>query len=579
MIVLVLEAAPPLPPLPPPLDALPPLPPDPPPHAPANVAPATHAITTTVSATGIRRAADADPCVRRLSRSLSATLHLRMMKERIALPNFSRRGLSREVIFTFARDTMALSMSTRRRPLLLAAFVAALAGCSLGNIAHSDCRSDDECAAAFGAGSTCQAGYCADPPPLDQRCIILGAKDGDLVEFGAILPRTNADGTPHEWGPYWEDAIELAINELNPPIRQGIRGRPIRVTSCNTSSDPDQATELAQILVDRRVPAIISDGSSETLADATVTIKAGVLLMAGASTTPELTHLPDKSPDGNVGLVWRTTPSDVYQAQVLAKQIEMRLAPAKPTVTVFERDDTYGQGLFDAFQHDYSGTAKGYLFTPVVTGMPDDTGKAVARAAKANPTVVVVIGFPADVVPVVNNAIKNPAFKSVKWFFTQGAKFPTLFSEITDESKIEGAIGTAIAAADPKTSEAFAWFQPQFEQKYKVSTDSVADIANVFDAAMLIALTGSYALGPSQKLDGTHMANGLTHVSSGGKIALYPPNFSEAASVIDGNGDINIDGASGHLDFDNKTGEAKADIEVWEIQNKAFKHLENVTPQ
>ncbi len=474
---------------------------------------------------------------------------------------------------------MAPAMTRRRAGLWVLALGAPwLAACSLGNISHADCKSDDECAAVFGAGSTCQAGFCADPPALDQRCIILGAKDGDFVEFGAILPRTNADGTPHEWGPYWEDAIELAVDELNPPIRQGIRGRAVRVTSCNTSSDPNQASELAQILVTRKVPAIISDGSSETLADATVTTPAGALLMAGASTTPELTNLPAESPDKSIGLVWRTTPSDVYQAEILAKQIEMR-NPTKPTVTVFERDDSYGQGLFDAFQHDYSGTSKGYLYTPVVAGMPDDTGSAVTRAASAKPTVVVVIGFPADVVPIVNNANKNPAFKSVKWFFTQGAKFPQFFSEITDESKIEGAIGTAIAAADPKTSAAFAWFQPQFEQKYKVSTDAVADIANVFDAAMLLALSGSYALGPKQMLDGTHMAHGLTHVSSGKKIALYPPNFAEAANALDGGQDIDIDGASGHLDFDPKTGEAKADIEVWEIKNKAFKHLENVTPQ
>jgi branched-chain amino acid transport system substrate-binding protein len=475
---------------------------------------------------------------------------------------------------------MGPAMVTRLAALLvLAAGAPTLLACSLGNISHGECKSDTECAGVFGAGSTCQAGFCADPPALDPRCIILGAKDGDFVEFGAILPRTNADGTPHEWGPYWEDAIELAVDELNPPIRQGIRGRAIRVTSCNTSSDATQASELAQILVTRNVPAIISDGSSETLADATVTTPAGVLLMAGASTTPELTGLPDKSPDKSIGLVWRTTPSDVYQAQILAKQIETRLAPATPMVTVFERDDSYGQGLFDAFQHDYSGTSKGYLYTPVVTGMPDDTGAAVDRAASDGPTVVVVIGFPADVVPVVNNANKKSAFKNVKWFFTQGAKFPTLFSEITDEAKIEGAIGTAIAAADPKTSSAFAWFQPQFEQKYKVSTDAVADIANVFDAAMLLALSGSYALGPKQALDGTHMAHGLTHVSQGKKIALYPPNFAEAANALGAGQDIDIDGASGHLDFDAKTGEAKADIEVWEIQNKAFKHLENVTPQ
>jgi branched-chain amino acid transport system substrate-binding protein len=455
-----------------------------------------------------------------------------------------------------------------------------LASCSLGNIGHDPCSTDDECSAVFGAGSICQEGFCADAPPLDPRCRVVGATDGDVVEFGSILPRTNADGTLHQWGPYWEDAIELAIDQLNPPTRQGIGGRSIRFTMCNTSGDATQATELAQMLVSRRVPAIISDGSTETLADAAVTTPAGVLLMAGASTTPELTKLPDKSPDDKtIGLVWRTTPSDVYQAEVLAQQIQKDFAPMQPTVTVFERNDSYGQGLYDAFRKDYVGTSANFLYTPVVAGMPDDTGQAVMQAAQTAPSVVVIIGFPADVVAVLNSSFASPAFDGVSFYLTQGGKFPDIFTEVSDASRLEGMKGTAIAAADPATSDAFAWFKPQFEQKYETSTDSVADIANVFDAAMLLALSGSYALGSKQKLDGTHMAHGLTHVESGAKQPLYPPNFAPAADALAKGQDIDIEGASGHLDFNTSTGEAKADIEVWKIQGGTFVHVENVTPQ
>src|SRR4051812_33543179 len=38
-----------------------------------------------------------------------------------------------------------------------------IAGCELGNIQHDACKTDTQCAAAFGAGSKCQAGYCGDP--------------------------------------------------------------------------------------------------------------------------------------------------------------------------------------------------------------------------------------------------------------------------------------------------------------------------------------------------------------------------------------------------------------------------------
>jgi hypothetical protein len=38
-----------------------------------------------------------------------------------------------------------------------------LSGCALGNVAHDDCTSDDQCARAFGTGSKCSDGYCTTP--------------------------------------------------------------------------------------------------------------------------------------------------------------------------------------------------------------------------------------------------------------------------------------------------------------------------------------------------------------------------------------------------------------------------------
>jgi hypothetical protein len=64
---------------------------------------------------------------------------------------------------------MATFRAGRRRvgatwAFLLAAVLAtgaAAASCSLGNIARVDCTGDTQCAAAFGAGSRCEAGYCS----------------------------------------------------------------------------------------------------------------------------------------------------------------------------------------------------------------------------------------------------------------------------------------------------------------------------------------------------------------------------------------------------------------------------------
>src|SRR5688500_1817108 len=124
------------------------------------------------------------------------------------------------------------------RALLVSSLV--LCSCSLGNIAQDDCTEDAQCVGAFGEGSVCREGFCVEPPPplpLDERCIVIGSAADDAVEFGAIQPRSNAALTPHTGGPSWENAIDLAIEQLNPPFRTGINGKPIRVTSCDTRSD------------------------------------------------------------------------------------------------------------------------------------------------------------------------------------------------------------------------------------------------------------------------------------------------------------------------------------------------------
>lgn len=52
-----------------------------------------------------------------------------------------------------------------RLALAVAAVSAAalVAACSLGNIHHDACKSDTQCATAFGAGSKCSDGYCTTP--------------------------------------------------------------------------------------------------------------------------------------------------------------------------------------------------------------------------------------------------------------------------------------------------------------------------------------------------------------------------------------------------------------------------------
>lgn len=454
---------------------------------------------------------------------------------------------------------------TRARVCIATLALAQLAcRCVMGPL--EDCPRGFEC----GPDLVCQAGLCVTMPA---GCATLGHPATPSVTLGVLLPLTNRDGSPGQWGPSWLRAIRLAVDELNPPVRNGIRGLPITLLVCDTQSDSKLAAERARYFVQLGVQAILSDGSAETIAEAAVTVPSEVLLLSGASTSPEISDLPDRSASSGVGLVWRTTPSDVFQARVIAREIASRWG--SPKVAVLERDDPYGQGLLNEFGRAYSPApfqAFAYLPGADITG-------TLAAVAAYRPQVVVVIGFPNDVIAIVNGAGAVAELRTATWFFTQGAKFSTLFTSVREPQMLEGAFGSAPAAAPPD-SPAALWFRPLYAQRYNESPESVVDLANVFDAAMLAALAAHRALAAGP-LRGDQMALALARVSAadGGQvIPLDPPHFNAASSALDRGESINIEGASGALDFDNGVGEAPADIEVWRILDGGFSTLRIVKP-
>jgi len=457
----------------------------------------------------------------------------------------------------------------------VAGAIAAGVSCSLliGNF--KECATDGDCAGRDTDGGAfnyvCGNGnYCL---PVDKRSVILGPKSGDAWVWGAIMPKTLTTGLPHQWGPSWESAIDLVVNELN--ARIGIHNKPVRVYSCDSQSSTTAASELADYLVNTvGVPVIISDGSGDTIAESRITIQKNVLLVAGAATSPELTSLPDAPPGGgNVGLVWRTTPSDALQAPIIARQI-LDGGSAPPKVFVFYRNDAFGQGLSTLFLGAYpttlpdGGPARSSAFVD-----PNDlttVNPALVSAEAFRPEVMVVIGFPAELVAIVNGAASHPGLASASWFFTQNAKFPALFSQV-DAGAIQGSRGTSPSAGYDNSGPSI-FFRQKFEQTYGVSFNSVVDLSNVYDAAMLVAIATEYSITKDGTPNGIRMAEALTHVSTDGGMGvdLTPINFTTATSELNAGRDIDIEGASGHLNFNNASGEAPADYDVWKIVGNNF---------
>ena len=111
---------------------------------------------------------------------------------------------------------------------------------------------------------------------------------------------------------------------------------------------------------------------------------AGVVQFSPANTAAELTTYPDR------GLYFRTAPSDLLQAGVLATLVT---GDGHRDVAVINRDDAYGTGLADALATSLAAAGARVVvrrtYAEGVTAFAAD----VDELARRRPDAVVVIGF------------------------------------------------------------------------------------------------------------------------------------------------------------------------------------------
>ena len=138
--------------------------------------------------------------------------------------------------------------------------------------------------------------------------------------------------------------------------------------------------------------AIITPGSTETLAVANVAAPAGVLTMSGSASSVQIGQA-GVLPDGGAKLVWSAAPSDDLQGRVLAGLI-VDGGPSGASLAsnpvVINRNDVYGNGLFSTLRTTYRNatgqTLQNFQFEP----SGGDPTTAVNNARALNPDAVVV---------------------------------------------------------------------------------------------------------------------------------------------------------------------------------------------
>jgi branched-chain amino acid transport system substrate-binding protein len=341
--------------------------------------------------------------------------------------------------------------------------------------------------------------------------------DGTLT-VGTILPQTGnlAFLGPPEFAGVDLAAAEIAASDFEFEVEV--------VDRDSGDGETDIATQSATELINGAADVVIgaaSSGVSFTFIDQM--ISAGVVQISPANTSPDFTDYDDND------WFWRTAPSDVLQGRVLGNLI---VGDGAENVGIIYINDPYGIGL-----EENATTAIEAAGGTVTASVPYNTGDTqfaaiVDEVLASGPDAVAVIAFE-ETSSIIPELVNTQGFPSAGVYFVDGNlsnsyEFP--------EGTLTGAKGTL--PGNFATDE----FRARLLEVDPALTD-FSYSAESYDAVILSALAA--AQGGSD--DPTTIRDNLQTVSEGGEKCTV---FADCLALIDAGTDVDYDGPSGPITFD-----------------------------
>jgi branched-chain amino acid transport system substrate-binding protein len=354
-----------------------------------------------------------------------------------------------------------------------------------------------------------------------------GDVGGDgVLTIGTLLPVT---GDLAFLGPPEVAGARLAVEDIN--AAGGVFGADVRLVE-GDSGDTNQ--DIANPEVDRLLSQGVDSihGAASSAVSKLVIDKitgAGVIHFSPANTSPDFTTYDDN------GLYFRTAPSDLLQGKVLADQV---LDQGNETVAVLYRQESYGQGLADAFKENFE--AAGGVVEPFTAYAVDTENfdAEVEAIVAADPDAIVVIGF-AESANILTTMFERGIGPDNKNVWGVDGNIGGIGAELADPSIISGMKGTEPSVDLSSISD----FTERLDGAYEGGVGGVfAYGAETYDSIIIVALAALVA-GTDDPIAIAAEINGVT------KDGETCTSFAECAEIIANGGDPDYDGQGGPYEF------------------------------
>ena len=264
-----------------------------------------------------------------------------------------------------------------------------------------------------------------------------------------------------------------------------------------------------------------------------VTIPAGVVALSDSATDPTISDLEDND------LVFRVAPSDAYQSQAIAK---LAMDQGYTKVAMTYAIDDYNAGIAEMFEAAYTE-----LGGEITAKQAHEPNKASYRSELSTlsgndaQALAVFAYYGGSGITIIRNSLENGLFEK---FMAADGMFDASVIEQIGADILRDNIFITQSASDPEVQASYDAFAAAYEA---TGNDPAAPYAaHGYDVSFLMALA-------IEKVGGTDRAAigaALREVASAPGTVIRPGEWEKAKAAIAGGEDINYEGASGNVDFD-----------------------------
>lgn len=387
-----------------------------------------------------------------------------------------------------------------------------------------------------------------------------GGAAGALT-LGTLLPIT---GDLAQYGTTMQDSVSLLVETVN--ACDGALGGEVALISEDDQTDPAAGasgmTKLAE--VDQVAGVVGAAGSAVSSAAVDIAVRNEVVQISPSSTSPEFT---DRAERGEFNGYWfRTAPPDSFQGDALAQLAQDQ---GLQNVAVFAINNDYGNGLVQAFTEAFKaqgGTVVNESNPTLYAENATTFDSELSAAFSGNPDAVLLVAYPETGSLILKSAFEQGLLDGeTRILLTDGMKTDELAELVGRDADgnyiVSGVLGTAPSAMGPGLDG--------FKEAYtaKFSREPNVYDPNSWDAAAVMVLAAEAAKANT----GSALKDQIREVANAPGEEVT--DVCQALTLVRDGQDINYQGASGNVDF-NDQGDVVGAYDIWTINDEGQLEVE-----